>query len=221
MASSLRDMLNKQKAQASQASQAAVAKPATPSILSSIARPKGLSIAEQIALSRKGSSNVVARPAVAPISDAPVDDVVDSLSEDIVDANDMDLEALGLSDTELVPAEAITAEEFQFPSQPDTMSPQMEGELKHAFDMLRLSIDDPTSVGDATQYIINLLQDKPELKGNLAPEDFGLMVRGLRTGYGVAIAKKSERKEKTVARKQSVQEVHEMLSDLGGMSFKL
>lgn len=212
---SLRDMLNKQKTQASQASIAKL------SILSSIARPKGLSIAEQIAASRGAGNGRVGSPAAVPERSEPLVPVVDAGGEDNSILDDMDMGALGVGDSEVVSQPEIGAEDFQFPTQPDTMSPAMEGELLHAFDMLRASIDDPTNVGQATQYIINLLQDRPELKGNLAPDDFGLMVRGLRTGYGVAIAKKSERKEKVVARKQSVQEVHEMLSDLGGMSFKL
>lgn len=213
---SLREMLNKQKEM-----QAAPVAAAKPSILSSIARPKGLSIAEQIAAARGAGGKRVDNPAAIPERAEPQPAVVDAGDEDNSILDDMDMGALGIGDEAVVSQPEISAEDFQFPTQPDTMSPAMEGELLHAFDMLRASIDDPTNVGQATQYIINLLQDRPELKGNLAPDDFGLMVRGLRTGYGVAIAKKSERKERVVQRKQSVVEAADMLAEIGGLSFKL
>lgn len=113
-----------------------------------------------------------------------------------------------------VAASTVSAEEYQHASQPDELSDEQVVELRRALHQLSQSLDDPTTVGQTTQYIIGLIQDKPELRDNLAPADLGLMVRGLRAGYGVAISKKSERTEKRTKNSQAVNDVMNLLGNM-------
>lgn len=98
---------------------------------------------------------------------------------------------------------------------PDALSDCIDDveSVRDSIDILISSMDQPDMVKAAIINVMQQLKGNPALQEILQPEDLGLMVRGLRTCYGVTIAKKGERKTKKVATNQRVEEVVAQLGD--------
>jgi len=112
----------------------------------------------------------------------------------------------------------VSSKEFQYDSQKEKYSSEEVKEIQAALETLKNSIDQPEIVGQALRSIMHDMQTNPNLVDLLAPEDIGLMVRGLRESYGVAIAKKQQYKSK---RKRTEEEVDNTIDELKGLGIEL
>ena len=111
--------------------------------------------------------------------------------------------------------EVVTAEEFNNPQQPDKMASAAVRELQTNMQLLLDSMDMPEQLGQQLYNLMQHIQTHPFLVGNLAPQDVGMMVLGLRMTYGVVIQKKVQKKEKRTARALTASEINEALEGFG------
>ena len=107
----------------------------------------------------------------------------------------------------------ITDQEFNSPEQKEAFEKQEMENIKEALKILEDSLDDKELVSDAVRYIFQHVQQHPFLADMLAPEDIGLMVRGLRNSYASVVAKKSERSNKRATNAAKVDEIAKELGD--------
>lgn len=110
------------------------------------------------------------------------------------------------------------AKEFIHDGQPDEMSKQAVEQLQISLEVLRNSLDHPELVSEALKNLMLDLQEHEFLRGNMAKEDYGLMVRALRVSYGKTIAKKQER---SATKTKNSEDVDSIVSMLGDMNFSV
>lgn len=116
---------------------------------------------------------------------------------------------------ELAAFEIGGAEEFSHPEQPGEFSKEQVEKIKSLFQMLEDNLNNKDAVANCVRTVISSLQANPNMRSILRPEDLGLMVRGLRTAYGVLSAKKQERKSKRSVDEKEVNEILMGLRDMG------
>ena len=117
---------------------------------------------------------------------------------------------------DVVPSASLLTDDDKFihEEQPDKFEQEQVEKIKNALEILKNSLDDPDLVSEAIKNILTHLQEHPFLSDILAPEDLGMMVRGLRKSYGITIAKKKGKAKKKAANQADVDEVASMLSDM-------
>ena len=109
------------------------------------------------------------------------------------------------------PPPDTSAEAFNDPSQPEKIDkPGMEA-IREALNILEANITDKDLVAQSVRNVMLSLSTDPNLKDLLAPEDIGIMVRGLRESYGVAIVKKDGRRKKRDDAKVTQNEVDDLM----------
>lgn len=160
--------------------------------------------------------NILPKPVAAPA--APVI----AVAEEEIDLGTLDFSE-GEPDTDAdtldEKAAALEApEEFAHSSMPDNFNPQEMEELQGILSLLRENLDDKNIVGNAVHNLMHKLREDPKFEKMMLPEDFGLMVRGLRGAYGVTVATKSANKSK---RSKSTESVDDVLNALDGMEFNI
>ena len=116
---------------------------------------------------------------------------------------------------ELAAFEIGGAEEFSHPEQPDGFSEEQIDKIRGLFDMLGDNLNNKEAVANCVRSVISALQDNPNMRAILRPEDLGLMVRGLRTAYGVLAAKKQTAKAKRSVNEEEVNAFLAGFRDLG------
>lgn len=109
---------------------------------------------------------------------------------------------------------SIDEKEFQFPHQPEAYTPEQVGQIKGALELLANSMNNREMVGQSVYHLLHQIKQNPKLSAILAPEDLGLMVRGLRQSYGVVVQKKTENRSK---RQAKVEDVDKLVDDLSSM----
>lgn len=119
----------------------------------------------------------------------------------------------------IVPATSATPiKSFIFDDQAESYPSEVLAEIEQAVLTLTNSIDNKELVGNAVASIVSKIAQHDFLKDILAPEVLGLMVRGLRESYGVAVAKKSKASAKRAATSAGLEKTKSLLS---GLSFDL
>lgn len=106
-------------------------------------------------------------------------------------------------------------DDFDHPGQPTEYTEEEAERVRSLFQMLAENIDQREAVAEVVYTITSRLQSNPNFKEILRPEDFGLMVRGMRTAYGVLAAKKSETKSKRAPNSENVNDFLMGLKDIG------
>lgn len=107
------------------------------------------------------------------------------------------------------------ATDFTFDSQPDEFEPQTIEDLQKAFDILANNFDNKDLISDSLANILTTIRNTPHAANILKPEHFGLMIRGLRESYGVAINKKETKQKKRAASAKEVEEISGIMKDMG------
>lgn len=169
---------------------------------------KPITLGNVLAKKKELEEKTPAVETVSPSTGVAVDTedtaVVETEEEDTVDATAVDTSSVS---------------HFNHPTQPDAMPASIEEDLKRSLDIIKLQFEDRALVGQAIPHIMRSLQENPNLRALLAPEDIGLMVRGLRECYGVAVTVKVEKKAKkeTVAKEKSEigKELDGLFNELG------
>lgn len=111
-------------------------------------------------------------------------------------------------------SEANAAKEFTSPDQPEKYSKELVTEFRSSLDILVNSIENKELVSDALKKIMIDLLKYPFLGDIMHPENCQLMVRGLRSSYGVTLAKKQTRRTKKETTSADVEEVMDLIGDL-------
>lgn len=99
-------------------------------------------------------------------------------------------------------------------SQPDKLQKETVIKFRTALDLLADNVEDKEIVGDCVRNVLGMLKEHEFLEKILKPEDCGMMIRGLREGYGVVIQKKQTKQRKKTASAAEVDKVLEDLADL-------
>lgn len=108
---------------------------------------------------------------------------------------------------------ATNLSQYQHPDQPETAEPDATQNFKENLALLQAAFgQDKDAVAANVRNCMVYLQDHPELRDILQPEDVQIMVRGLRTSYsGISSAKRNKKTTK-VATNKDVDEVVDLLS---------
>lgn len=117
-----------------------------------------------------------------------------------------------------VPQIPKTTEElnsFVFNDQPDTLPADDVEKFLNNFEILKKNIDHPELVSQSFRDILIRMKERPDLVDNMAPENFGIMVRALRVSYGVQITKKSAAKNTRSKQKEAVAQTIDDLKAIG------
>lgn len=99
-------------------------------------------------------------------------------------------------------------------SQPENFNDKTVQQFKAGIQLLKDHIDDKDLITDAIRNVLGMLKAHDFLKGHLLPEDMGLMVRGLRNGYGTVIQKKQTKQRKRSASNEEVDKILDNLGDI-------
>lgn len=116
-----------------------------------------------------------------------------------------------------LPQEQQTASSAATPfanQQPVSFSQETLEQIKASLNLLRNNLKNPEVVAESTRLILTEVNQHPDLRNFLLPEDCGLMTRALRESYGVAISKKQERKQRVTQTQKAVDDVLSDLADL-------
>lgn len=114
----------------------------------------------------------------------------------------------------------VSAEEFTHESQPVEYTQEQMDNLQLALVNLQNSFGGKKEqIGDAIRMVGVQLAEHPALCGIMRPEDWGLFVSGLREGYGVAIAKRGERRGKAKERTEAEQKASDIIDNIEGFDF--
>ena len=113
------------------------------------------------------------------------------------------------------PPPSISAEEFTHESQPEAYSDKHVRALKDALENLAGAFQFPEQIPDAIRLVGNQIREHPALCKIMAPEDWGLMVRGMRESYAVVIQKKDDRRGKKAEKAADEAEADKILAELG------
>lgn len=115
--------------------------------------------------------------------------------------------------------QAPALDKYQHADQPENAEPDATQMFKENLALLEASFgSDKEAVAANVRNCMVYLQDHPELRDILQPEDVQKMVRGLRTSYsGIASSKRNKTKKKV----QTSKEVDEMVDLLSGFDLKI
>jgi hypothetical protein len=109
--------------------------------------------------------------------------------------------------------QSLMEKTFTFPGQIEEYPQETIDEILRAVNVLENSLTHKELIGDAIKQLVGKLQENPNLRDILAPECFGLMVRGLRENYGRVIATKQVKQQKVTERAKDANEMKEILAD--------
>jgi hypothetical protein len=112
------------------------------------------------------------------------------------------------------PAQAFTEEEFNHPSMIAKFAPKDVEGFKETVKVLYNSFEYPEMVGNATKNILISCRENPEFVKLLLPEDYGLMIRALRTNHGLVVSSKIAGKAKKSAKAAEIDRMVDMLGDI-------
>lgn len=112
--------------------------------------------------------------------------------------------------------QAAVVNKFDHITQVDSLTQEQVESFKANLEVLAETVDDREMVGMALKSLVSSLRENPIFAEILHPEDFGLMVRALRNSYGVAITKKTEKKE---TKSKKAAEVALAVEELAGLDF--
>jgi len=115
-------------------------------------------------------------------------------------------------------SEDAASKEFQSPDQPDNFDENEVTILKEKLEILVENMPNKELVQGALKTILLHLERHPFLYDILKKEDCGLMVRALRTSYGVTVTVKRQKKEKKGRTQKDVKDVMDELSELGDIT---
>lgn len=111
----------------------------------------------------------------------------------------------------------ISAEQFQYKTQPDLMGKDDAEQFKVNLNMLRESFMHKDLIAPVIRRILVDLDSHPEFEEFLAPEDCGLMVRMLRQSYGIMVQVAQGKKRN----KKPEKELSVGIGDLAAMTVDL
>lgn len=109
---------------------------------------------------------------------------------------------------------AAELDQFNHPTMLEQFTPEAVDSFRDSIQMLRDSFEHPELVANATRNILITLRENPNFIDILLPEDYGLMVRGLRESYGQVATSKTVNKEKRASAKSSIAAVADFLGDI-------
>jgi hypothetical protein len=108
----------------------------------------------------------------------------------------------------------IDAAEYVHESQPIEFSAEQVADIKRSIEMIADNLTDKDMVAQTICYIMQSLQQHPTMVDMLAPEDIGMMVRGLRESYGSTIQVKEVKREKKTTKSKKLDEISGLLGDM-------
>lgn len=113
----------------------------------------------------------------------------------------------------------ITADDFNYPMQPDKYSPEEVEKVKESFRILEDTLTNKEMVGQSVRNVLSLTRQNRALASSLlAPEDIRLVTAGLMQSYSVAIKVKRERATK---KQENQEQVNKTVAGLMGGGFTL
>lgn len=112
-------------------------------------------------------------------------------------------------------SEAISAQEFQHPTQPNIFGPATEEQFKKNLELLHGVFPNKDLIAPVIKKVLMDLNEHPEFEQFMAPKDIGAMVTLLRSNYRSVVALAEERKAKTGKKKKDQPSID--LSDLNSL----
>lgn len=112
-----------------------------------------------------------------------------------------------LASVPTVVASSTELKEFNHSQMTDMMMPVDQETFRAAVSILHGVFDNPEIVMNATKNILRSLRDNPQFNTFLVPEDIGMMVRALRSSYGLVASSKTVAKDKRKSKQSSIDDV--------------
>lgn len=112
-----------------------------------------------------------------------------------------------LASVPTVVASSTELKEFNHSQMTDMMMPVDQETFRAAVGILHGVFDNPEIVMNATKNILRSLRDNPQFNTFLVPEDIGMMVRALRSSYGLVASSKTVAKDKRKSKQSSIDDV--------------